>query len=153
MRISGWSSDVCSSYLPLLYRCIGRCRAAYLNNLRIIKEFVGQLLDGRWHGGRKKQGLPCGGQLGANFLDIRDEPHIEHSVSLIDHEEIASGEKDITAPEQVHKPSRRGDQHIDALFQRLYLIPHRHATNEQRHASSEERRVGKECVSPCRYRW
>src|SRR3546814_2229174 len=23
---------------------------------------------------------------------------------------------------------------IDALFQRLYLIPHRHATNEQRHA-------------------
>src|SRR3546814_2429685 len=57
-----------------------------------------------------------------------------HSVSLIDHEEIASGEKDITAPEQVHKPSRRGNQHIDALFQRLYLIPHRHATNEQRHA-------------------
>src|SRR3546814_2239396 len=65
---------------------------------------------------------------------VRDEPHIEHSVSLIDHEEIASGEKDITAPEQVHKPSRRGNQHIDALFQRLYLIPHRHATNEQRHA-------------------
>src|SRR3546814_20827447 len=66
----------------------------------------------------------------ANFLDVRDEPHIEHSASLIDHEEIASGEKDITAPEQVHKPSRRGNQHIDALFQRLYLIPHRHATNE-----------------------
>src|SRR3546814_17577499 len=60
--------------------------------------------------------------------------HIEHSVSLIDHEEIESGEKDITAPEQVHKPSRRGNQHIEALFQRLYLIPHRHATNAQRHA-------------------
>src|SRR3546814_9863087 len=40
---------------PLLDRCIGRCRAAYLNNLGIIKEFVGQLLDGRWHGGRKKR--------------------------------------------------------------------------------------------------
>src|SRR3546814_15778365 len=62
---------------------------------------------------------------------VRDEPHIEHSVSLIDHEEIASGEKDITAPEQVHKPSRRGYQHIAALFRRLYLLPHRHATNPQ----------------------
>src|SRR3546814_18319168 len=102
-----------------------------------------------------------------------------HSVSLIDHEEIASGEKDITAPEQVHKPSRRGNQHIDALFQRLYLMPHRHATNKQRHPKliilavflkifgdlrrefagglqntrSEERRVGKECVRTGRSRW
>src|SRR3546814_9345706 len=73
------------------------------------------------------------GQLGADFLDIGDEPHVEHPIGLVDHEQIARGQEDVAAPEQVHQPPRRRDQHVNALFVRLYLIAHRDAADQQRH--------------------
>src|SRR3546814_15459426 len=62
------------------------------------------------------------GQLGADFLDIGDEPHVEHPIGLVDHEQIARGQEDVAAPEQVHQPPRRRDQHDNALFKRLDMI-------------------------------
>ena len=35
--------------------------------------------------------------------------------------------------EQVHQPARRRDQHVDALFQRLDLVAHLNAADQQRH--------------------
>src|SRR3546814_15329794 len=37
-----------------------------------------------------------------------------------------------------------------AAYNRFVVV---HRTSIQRHNRSEERRVGKECVSTCRYRW
>src|SRR3546814_4332808 len=111
-RISDWSSDVCSSDL---------------------EELVGQLLDRRRHSRREEQGLPLGRQLGADFLDIRDEAHVENPVRLVDDEQVAVGEQDLASSEQVHQPAGGRDQYVDAFFKRLLLIAHADAADQQRH--------------------
>jgi hypothetical protein len=55
-------------------------------------------------------------ELGADFLDVGDEAHVEHPVRLVDHEQVAAVQHDLAAAEQVHQPARRGDQDVDALF-------------------------------------
>src|SRR3546814_7654479 len=39
------------------------------------------------------------------------------------------------------------------LISRPFRLPHIHGSNQHAAVRSEERRVGKECVSPCRSRW
>ena len=46
---------------------------------------------------------------------------------------FAAVEQDLAAPEQVHQAARRGDQHVDALFERLDLVAHLNAADQQRH--------------------
>ena len=118
---------------PLLDIDVGGRRPGDLDRLGIGQELVGQLLDRRRHGRREEQGLALLGQLGADFLDIGDEAHVEHPVGLVDHQQVAVVEHDLAAAEQVHQPARRGDQHVDALFQRLDLVAHLHAANQQGH--------------------
>ena len=111
----------------------GGRRPGDLDRLGIAEEAVGQLLDDRRHRRGKQQGLPLRRKLGADMLDVRDEAHVEHPVRLVDHQHAAAVEQDLAAPEQVHQPTRRRDQHVDALFQRLHLIAHLHAADQQRH--------------------
>src|SRR3546814_4984963 len=106
MRISDWSSDVCSSDLDL-------------DRLRIRKELVGQLLDRRRHCRREKQGLPIRGQLGADIFDVGDEAHVEHPVGLVDDEKIAAGQQYLAAPEQ------RSEEHtseLQSLMRNSYAV-------------------------------
>src|SRR3546814_11324274 len=93
MRISDWSSDVCSSDLP---------------DAQNIQERYDMLR----HCQRRRQTI----------------------------ESAVSGE---AVPEHI----RRNDQIV--LCQCFEIAVEAVA----RHTRSEERRVGKECVSPCRYRW
>src|SRR3546814_18548466 len=79
LRISDWSSDVCSSDL--------------LDRLGIVEKLVGELLDRRGHRRREQQRLALLGQLGADFLDIGDEPHVEHPIGLVYHEQLARGQE------------------------------------------------------------
>ena len=111
----------------------GGRRPGDLDRLGIAEEAVGQLLDDRRHRRGKQQGLPLRRKLGADMLDVRDEAHVEHPVRLVDHQHAAAVEQDLAPFEQVHQATRRGDQHVDALFQRLDLIPHLHAADQQRH--------------------
>ena len=46
---------------------------------------------------------------------------------------LQSVEHDLAALEQVHQASRRRDQDVDALFQRLDLVAHLNAADQQRH--------------------
>src|SRR3546814_11500357 len=112
MRISDWSSDVCSSDLPhekyvLLVAAVARGLFAHL----------------------RAQGVAAACQHAAlrRLQDVLPEfraPDLMHAFP-----------RDITA-------AARGEQRADRQCdQRL---------PDQR---SEERRVGKECVSTCRYRW
>ena len=77
--------------------------------------------------------MPIGRQLGADILNIGDEPHVEHAVCFIDDEKLTASEQDFAPLKQIHQPARRRDQNIDALFQRLNLIPHLHTANKQGH--------------------
>ena len=112
---------------------VGRSWPGDLDVLRVRQEAVGELLDRRRHRRREQQRLAVGRQLGADMLDIRDKPHVEHAVSLVDHQQVASGEQDLAAFEQVHQPARRRDQYVDAFVERLDLIAHLHAADQQRH--------------------
>ena len=112
---------------------VGGRRAGDLDPLGIAQELGRQLLDRRRHGRREQQGLPVLGQLRADFLDVGDEAHVEHPVGLVDDQQLAVVEHDLAAAEQVHQPAGRGDQHVDALFQRLDLVAHLNAADQQRH--------------------
>ena len=103
---------------------VGGRRPRHLDRLGIGEELVGQLLDRRRHRRREQQGLPLGRQLGADLLDVGDEAHVEHPVGLVDDQQVAAGEQDLAAVEQVHQPAGRGDQHVDALLERLDLVAH-----------------------------
>ena len=118
---------------PLLDVDVGARGAGDLDRLGIVEKLVRQLLDRRGHRCREQQGLPLLGQLGADFLDIGDEPHVEHAIGLVDHQERTAGEQDVAAAEQVHQPAGCRNQHVDALFERLDLIAHRDAADQQRH--------------------
>src|SRR3546814_1480556 len=96
MRISDWSSDVCSSDL-------GRGEPFLSGRLILEPEFVEVFTTG-------KVGLP---QLSMNFP-------AEHITTPMEWEDLILNDK---------------------VWEQI------------RELESEERRVGKECVSTCRYRW
>ena len=101
--------------------------------LGIGQELVRQLLDRRRHGGGKQHGLARFGQLITDEFDVGDEPHVEHPVRLVDHQQLASAEQNFPAFEQVHQSARRGDQHIHTFVQCFELVAHLHAADQQRH--------------------
>ena len=105
----------------------------HLDPLGIVEELLRELLDRRRHGRRKQQRLPRLRQLRADFLDVRDEAHVEHAVGFVDHQQFAAVEHDLAALEQVHQAARRRDQDVDAFFQRLDLVAHLNAADQQRH--------------------
>src|SRR5262249_29495261 len=83
-------------------------------------------------GGREEQRLPHPRKQRNDALDIRDETHVEHAVSLVDHQDAHVVEQDLAALEKVKQPPGRGDQNVDAAIQLLQLIGKRFATNEER---------------------
>ncbi len=117
----------------LLDREIGRRGTRNLDLLGVREEFVGELLDRRGHRRREEQRLAVGRQLGADFLDIGDEPHVEHAIGLVDHEQRAAGQQYLAALEQIHQPARGRDQHVDALFERGDLLRHVNTANQKGH--------------------
>src|SRR3546814_2311247 len=153
MCISDWSSDVCSS--DLLRGYIDRHRQP----------------EGHQAVPREGSGLGdpyrCGDQFGHELPDrvvaepFRQDvvlveqdrqperrPHHAETAERTDEGEIAEVVEHrqdrgiITGTERAEAEAETREQHADDR------TDHRAA-----HQSSEERRVGKECVSTCRYRW
>src|SRR3546814_14324006 len=127
MRISDWSSDVCSSDLDGKRR--GYRKA---DDGTIRRELGGILVPAISHAVKSKR------------LKEADVPHIEMPPEpeardrwLTD----AERERLLSAAMTVYVTSKGGPRGGTPAWQR--------AT----HLRSEERRVGKECVSTCRYRW
>src|SRR3546814_20329154 len=125
MRISDWSSDVCSS--DLLFRP------------GVIKALGDAFLAA---------------QLGDAVLAAQP---IENDADLVFSREVATG----LTPNILHHPLSRGlcrrfFQGGLGLHLRSFVTttkPQPSLNNNLKSVRSEERRVGKECVSTCRYRW
>ena len=111
---------------------VGGRRAADLDPLGIVHELLRELLDRRRHGRREQHGLALFGKFGADEFDIGDEPHVEHPVGLVDHQQFAAVEQDLAPLEQVHQPARGCDQHVDAIVERLDLVAHLDPADQQR---------------------
>ncbi len=56
--------------------------------------------------------------------DVRDEPHVEHPVGLVDDEDLRAVEMDLVPRVEVEEPSRRGDQQVDRPGQLPALAVH-----------------------------
>ena len=63
------------------------------NANRIVQKGFGQTLDLRRHGRREKQGLPRERDQFTNPLNIGNEPHIKHTISLVDHENFNASQQ------------------------------------------------------------
>src|SRR3546814_18635468 len=119
MRISDWSSDVCSS------------------DLRDLAEIEGGLDDLQ----------PAGGIGAAQLDDLAAHPGGEDGAQLARQQE-AEGSADLRIVDKVRLRFRR--RHF-ALP--LAAAQHGGGGGGPGLPRSAERRVGKECVSTCRYRW
>ena len=110
-----------------------RCRAdpGDFDPHRILQELLGQAGDFRRHGGREKQRLAGERHQLADFLDVGDEPHVEHPVRFVDHEDIDARQQQLAALIKVEQPARRCDQHVRAAHDLCFLIAEGDAANEQ----------------------
>ena len=64
--------------------------------------------------------------------DLRQEPHVEHPVGFVEHQELEVGELRVRRPQMIEQPSRRGDQDVDAAAERVLLRPHADAAENRR---------------------
>ena len=111
----------------------GRGRHRNRDFLRVAQKAVGQTLDLRRHGRREEQGLSQRRKGGDDPLDVGNEPHVEHAVGFVDHQDLDVVQQDAAALEMVEQPAWRGDQHVGASLQRALLDGEAHAADQQRH--------------------
>ena len=77
------------------------------------------------HRCREEQRLPSRRQEFADFLDVRNEAHVEHPVGFVDDQDFDAHQHDAAAPEMIEQTPGRRDQHVDATVELLHLIVHR----------------------------
>jgi hypothetical protein len=106
--------------------------AADRDGFRILQEGFRQAGDFGRHGGGEKQRLPVLRQEADNFLDVRDEAHVQHAVRFVDDQHAAIGEQQAAALEQVEQAAGGGDQHVHTLHERVLLIVQAFAADQQR---------------------
>jgi hypothetical protein len=71
-----------------------------------------------------------------------DEPHVEHAVGFVEHEDFDAIERNGTVLHQVEQPSRGRDQDVDAGRQRTDLGIDGHAADGERHLRTQIAAVG-----------
>ena len=96
---------------------------------RIVHELVGELEHSKGQRGREQEGLPGlgRGQPAENPADVGDEPHVEHPVGLVEHENLDAGRRPDALLEVVDEAAWRPDQEIDGAAQGLALLRVVHA--------------------------
>ena len=92
------------------------CACADLDQLRLVEQLVGELLDLVRERRREQQVLPLRGdrQQRHDPLDVGDEPHVEHAVGLVEHEHLDLAQVDALVLDVVEQPARGGDEDLDA---------------------------------------
>ncbi len=84
------------------------------DRLRPVEQLVRERLDLVGKCGREQQVLPLPGQEGQDALDVRQEAHVEHPVSLVEHEDFDAREVHVALALMIEQPPRCGDQNVDA---------------------------------------
>ena len=99
----------------------GRFHAQHLHVAHVGPRKVHDTLR---HGRRKEQDAPLSGRMRHNFLDILDESHVQHFVSLVQHEVADAGKVERPAPDVVEHAPRRPHHNIGPLRQPPELFAH-----------------------------
>ncbi len=98
-----------------------------------MQEGTDDALDFRRHGRGEEQGLAGERHQLADALDVGNEPHVEHAVRFVDHQELDAGQEEPPALVMIEQAARRCDQHVDAARELDVLVVERHAADQQRH--------------------
>ena len=105
--------------------------------LGVLEEHLRKPADLRRHRRREEQGLAVRRQQRDDPLDIGDEAHVQHAVGFVDDQGRGLGEQQAAALEQIEQPPRGRDQHVDAAVERLLLVVHALAADQQGMAELE----------------
>ena len=79
---------------------------------------------------REQQRLPLGRRLAHNTADGGQKAHVEHTVGLVEHQDLDLVQVASTLLNQVDQTARRGDQDITAVLERRGLRLVAHATHD-----------------------
>ena len=105
-----------------LGHALRRIRAlADLHNLRRTLKLMRERFDLLRQRGRKHQRLPLLRQLIDDSADVRQESHVQHAVSLIQHEILKLGEICTALLHQIEQTTRASDDDVTPGTQRVLL--------------------------------
>ena len=99
----------------LVHQLRGCGRGGHGNPCRPLQESLGDPSDLRRHGRGQHHGLPTYRQFGDDALDVGNEPHVEHPIRLVDHQNLHADQQQCATVEQVEQAARRGDHDVDRL--------------------------------------
>ncbi len=102
------------------------------------------------HRGGKQQRLPIARHLGNNTPQIGQETHIEHPISLVEHENLHRPEVDEALVHQIEQSTGGGDERIDAVLQVADLGTLIDATEDDGMPKSSMAAVGAKAVADLR---
>ncbi len=102
-----------------------RRRGIHADFDRIAEPLLGQLPDGRRHGRGKQERLPASGHFRHDPPQIVNEAHVQHAVGLVEDQDFDAAKIDEALLHEIQQPAGRGDEDIDAGFQRpdLRMLP------------------------------
>ena len=101
--------------------------------LGIVLEFLRQLRNLRWHGGRKHQRAALFWRGIENKFEIFAKAQIQHFVRFIQHNGLQCFKVQRATSDMVAQTPRRADNNMGALLQRAHFLAHLHAANAGRH--------------------
>jgi hypothetical protein len=95
--------------------------AADLDHDWFAQVLPGQGLDFGRHRRAEEQRLTVFGNLADDAIELRREPHVEHAIRFVEHENLEVVEHDVLSFHVIQQATRCGNDDIDALTQRLGL--------------------------------
>ncbi len=101
------------------------------NEFRVFHEIVDDLFNGAGHGCAETEGLTIERKLGGDFADISDESHVEHAVSLVEHERLHVVEVQLVATDQILEASGRANDDMWTALKRADLVVDVHTTDTE----------------------
>merc|ERR1719233_2833489 len=98
----------------------------------VVEELISSLPDGGREGGGEHQGDPvCLVRhvgISHDLLHVRHEPHVQHPVSLVQHQVLHHVEPHLPLTHEVDEPARGGDEDVTARDERGELVTRRYAS-------------------------
>jgi len=101
------------------------------------EQVASQPLDLRLERRGEEHRLPLGRDQRHDLAHVIDEPHVEHPVGLVEHEEAGGAEIDQPPPEEILQPAGGGHQDVDAVAEHHLLRPDRNAAEHGGRAHAE----------------
>ena len=102
---------------------------------------LGDLQDAGGQRRREQRRLACGRRALDDQLDVLGEPHVEHLVRFVEHEDANAVEPQCLAADVIERAARRGDDDVRAAFESANLLLHGGAAVERDDADGGPVRV------------